>query len=217
MLGLRLRPKQPSFSLDSEYSFTVMKNLKGFLLLPCILVVTPLYASDITLFGGVQHQGEIALFNNRPPCSHTAPPVVPCFLSPAGAVDVFNPKNFGVFGVPFGHGRIFGGEHTLAYNPNFIDSLTKAVIYNSNLLVQVPSHQVRPYGTLGLGGFFISGNGITDIGNKFALNYGGGLKIFPLGPIGARMDLRGYRIRNINEGRYTLNIFEVSVGAVFSF
>ena len=196
-----------------------MKNLRSFLLLLYVLVVSPVYANDITLFGGVQHQGELALSSPNPPCPQ--PPGIRCATSPAGAFNIsnFNPKNFGVFGVRFGHGRIFGGEHTLAYNPNFVDSQTTAVIYNSNLVVQVPLPKLRPYGTFGLGGFFTSGKGITDIGNKFALNYGGGLKIFPSGPIGARIDLRGYTITNIKDPRQdqTLSIFEVSVGLVFSF
>src|SRR5206468_7605189 len=142
-------------------------------------------------------QGKLALSTRNPPCPQ--PPGVRCATSPAGTFNIsnFNPKNFGVFGVGFGHGRIFAGEHTLAYNPNFVDSQTKAVIYNSNWVVQVPSPKVRPYGTFGLGGYFTSGNGITDIGNKFALNYGGGLKLFPLGRVGARIDFRAYTIPNI--------------------
>lgn len=199
------------------YNFIAMKNFRCVLLLLCISVVSPVFANDITLFGGLQHQGKVALSTRNPPCPQ--PPGIPCAVSPAGAFQHFNPKNFGVFGVRFAHGRTFGGEHTLAYNPNFVESQTKAVIYNSNLIVQVPLPKVRPYGTFGVGTFFIFGDGITDIGTKFALNYGGGLKIFPSGPIGGRIDVRGYRIPNITDPRQdqTLNIFEVSVGAVFSF
>ena len=60
---------------------------------------------------------------------------------------------------------------------------------------------------------------MTDIGNKFALNYGGGVKVFPSGPIGGRIDLRGYTIPKIEDPRrnQTLNIVELSVGLVFSF
>ena len=120
----------------------------------CILIAAPLFASDVTLYGGIQRQGKLTL-----PIPNPGP-----FVSPAGSeipAD-FNPKNFGVFGFRIGHGRLFGAEHTLALSPNFIESKTSAVIYNSNLLVQVPSQKVRPYGTFGLGGLFISGNGMES-------------------------------------------------------
>jgi hypothetical protein len=103
--------------------------------------------------------------------------------------------------------------------PDGEDRSLTAIIYNSNFQAQVPWPKLRPYGTVGIGSFFISGDGITDIGTKFAVNYGGGLKLFPFGPIGARIDLLGYTIPNIKDPRQDqrLNIFEVSVGAVFSF
>ena len=93
------------------------------------------------------------------------------------------------------------------------------MIYHSNFIAQAPLPKLRPYGTAGLGGFFTSGDGITDLGNKFAFNYGGGLKVFPSGPVGGRIDFRGYRIRNIKDPRedQAMNVFEVSVGVVFSF
>jgi len=183
-----------------------MKNVGCFLVSLLILMAVPAHASDVTLFGGFQHQGELTLRTG------VTSVLVPSF-------ETFNPKNFGVFGVRFGHGKVIGGEHTFAYNPNFIDSQAKAIIYNSNLLVQAPLPKLHPYGTVGLGSFFTFGSGPADIGTKFAVNYGGGLKILPVGPIGARIDVRGYAIPSIQSviEKQTLNIIEVSVGVVFSF
>jgi hypothetical protein len=99
-------------------------------------------------------------------------------------------------------------------------SQTKAVIYHSNLLVQVPTPKVKPYVTAGLGAFFTSGD-ITDFGNKFAIDYGGGVKVFPAGPVGLVFDVRGYsipdiKIENVTLGK-TLNIIQVDVGVAFAF
>src|SRR6185369_13684614 len=125
---------------------------------------------DITAFGGVQRQGKLTL--------QSAP------SSTVNLLRTINSTNFGVFGVRVGHGRIFGGEHTLAYSPNFIDADTKAVFFNSNVLVQAPLPVVRPYGTIGLGLIGTSGNGLGVFGTKFAINYGGGVKFVPAGPVG---------------------------------
>ncbi len=176
-----------------------MKILGSFLVLSLILMAVPAHAYDLTLFGGIQHQGKLTLRSG---------------VQQASTV-TFDPRNFGVFGARFGHGRVVGGEHTLAYTPNFIDSQTKAVIYNSNLLIQAPVPKVKPYATVGLGSIFTAGDNITDIGNKFAVNYGGGLKIIPAGPVGARFDVRGYTVPSVQD--QTLNIIEVSVGVVFTF
>jgi hypothetical protein len=163
-------------------------------------MAAPAYANDVTLFGGLQHQGKLTLRSA---------------VQTGTTVSNFDPKNFGVFGIRVGHGNVFGGEHTLAYNPNFIESETKAIIYNSNILIQAPLPKVHPYGTFGLGSIFSFGNGIADVGSKFAVNYGGGLKILPVGGVGARIDLRNYTVPSIQD--QTLNIFEVSVGVVFAF
>ena len=120
-----------------------------------------------------------------------------------------------------GHGKLIGGEHTFAYAPNFIQSQTKAVIYNSNLRIQAPTPKVQPYVTAGVGGIFTSGDNLRDFGNKFAVNYGGGIKILPAGPVGIGIDVRGYSIPDIKTQTLTvgqtLNVIEVSVGVVFGF
>src|SRR5947209_3037034 len=70
---------------------------------------------DITGFVGVQRQGELTL--------RSAPSTT------VNLIRTINSTNFGVFGGRISHGRVFGGEHTLAYSPNFIDADTKAFIY----------------------------------------------------------------------------------------
>src|SRR5688572_23180929 len=92
---------------------------------------------DVTFFGGFQNPGKLTF--------ETAP-------GQAGnLIQNFDPKTFGVFGGRFGHGGILGGEHTLAYAPNFLDSNTHAVIYHSNLRSQFSIAFVKPYATAGIG------------------------------------------------------------------
>jgi opacity protein-like surface antigen len=182
-----------------------MKILGCFLILLFVLSAVPAEANDVAIFGGVQHEGKLTL-NNA--------------VSNASSV-TFNPRNFGVFGLRLSHGALIGGEHTFAYAPNFIESQTKAFIYHSNLLVQIPTPKVKPYVTAGLGGFFTSSDSLRDFGNKFAIDYGGGVKVFPSGPVGLVVDVRGYsipdiEIQNLTVGK-TLNIIQVSAGVTFSF
>ena len=166
-----------------------MKTLGCFLVFTCILAAIPAYAdSDLTIFGAAQHQGKLTLQSATQTATTTSN---------------FDPTTFGVFGVRYSHGKIIGGEHTLAYAPNFISSNGKAFIYNSDLLLQAPLPKIRPYGTVGLGWIFTwskdqSGRpALGDIGNKFAINYGGGVKVFPAGPVGVRFDIRGYTLPSV--------------------
>jgi len=177
-----------------------MKNIGCFLLFSFLLMQSAAFAGDVTLFGGVQHPGNISLRS-----------------AAQGAVSIpFDPKSFGVFGVRVGIGRkIFGNETTFAYNPNFIDSTSKALILANNLVVQVPTPAVRPYATAGLGVVWTKGSGLSDIGSKFAVNYGGGLKVALPGPFGLRFDARGYTLPSVQS--QTLNIIEVSFGVVIGF
>ena len=177
-----------------------MKKLCCFLTVAFVLISAPAYASDLTFFGGVQHQGKLTLRS----------------AGTTATTFVFDPKNFGVFGMRVGIGKkIFGQEHTIAYAANFIDSHSKSLILNSDFMVQVPLVVVRPYVTAGAGLIHTTGNGLSDIGTKFALNYGGGIKGTILGPVGARLDVRGYAIPSIQS--QTMNIIEVSLGVVFTF
>jgi hypothetical protein len=177
-----------------------MKRIGCFLLLALVLGVTPSVASDLTLFGGYQKEGKITL------------------RSGASSVQSFqfNPGNFGTLGLRVGIGnKAFGAESTFAYSPNFIDSSAKAIILNENLIVQVPTPVVKPYATAGLGTIITKGNAITDIGAKLAFNYGGGVKVTIAGPVGGRLDVRGYTMPSVQS--QTLNVLEVSIGVVFSF
>ena len=165
-----------------------------------VLISAPAYASDLTFFGGLQHQGKLTLKS----------------AGSAATSFGFIPKNFGVIGMRIGLGNsILGHEHTIAYSANFIDSNSKALLLNSNLILQAPLIIAKPYLTAGAGMIHTTGSGLSNIGTKFALNYGGGIKTKILGPIGGRFDVRGYAIPGIQS--QTLNVLEVSLGVVFSF
>jgi opacity protein-like surface antigen len=208
-----------------DYNFSIMKNLRCFLMLVCVLLAIPAYAdSDLTLFGAAQHQGELTLQSAQTAATTTSN---------------FNPGTFGTFGLRFSHGSVLGGEHTLAYAPHFLDVNTKAFIYNSDLLVQAPLPKAKPYVTAGLGTIISWGTdsagrpSIGKIGTKFAINYGGGVKVLPAGPVGVRFDIRGYVIpgakfnlvspsitnptATIQTQSQTLNMLEVGLGIVFAF
>jgi hypothetical protein len=179
-----------------------MKNY-GCFLVSFLFLSLPAMADDITLFGGFQHPGKVTLQSAAS-------------TGVSGATQIINnPIDVGVFGIRVAHGKVIGSEHTLAYAPNFIDSNTHVIIYNSDLLVQAPAPVINPYFTAGLGAFFIKGTGATDVGSKFALNYGGGIKVFPVGPIGGRIDVRGYSVPGVQS--QTLNAVEVSLGLVIKF
>jgi hypothetical protein len=162
---------------------------------------------DITAFGGVQRQGKLTL--------QSVPGTT------VNLIRTINSTTFGVFGGRIAHGHVFGGEHTLAFSPNFIDSDTKAFIYNSNVFVQAPLPVVRPYATAGLGLIHTWGDGLGVFGTRLAINYGGGFKFLPAGPVGLRVDVRGYSIpsaefRVFSTVSQRIDFLEASVGVVFS-
>jgi opacity protein-like surface antigen len=204
------------------------------LVLACILAAVPAFAaSDFTIFGAAQHQGQLTLQGT--------------FLNQANATQTItsnlNPQTFGAFGIRYGHGKVIGGEHTFAYAPNFIESDSRALFYHSNLRVQAPFPVIKPYGTAGLGWIFTSSksqtgttpttqviSSIADIGSKFAINYGGGVKILPTGPVGVQFDIRGYTLpsvgfnlpvaglpTSIKTSNQSLNFFQAGLGIVFRF
>jgi opacity protein-like surface antigen len=208
-----------------------MKTLGCFLAFTLILAAVPAYAdSDLTIFGAAQHQGKLNL--------QTA-------TSTATTTSNLDPSTFGVFGVRYGHGKIIGGEHTLAFAPNFLVTSGRAIIYNSDLRLQVDAPKVKPYATAGLGAIFTWSKNTTpssvtttsgalaaigDIGTKFAINYGGGVKIMPAGPVGVRFDIRGYTLpsvsfnvpgsiagQTIKTTNQNVNFFEFGFGVVFKF
>src|SRR5262249_3804425 len=149
--------------LRTNFSGGFMRRLEGALIrwtLAALMVVAtglPLEASDfdLSVFAGLQRQGKLTL--------QSAPGTT------ANLIRTINASNFGLYGVRFSHGNIFGGEHTLAFAPNFIASDTKAFFYNSNIRIQAPLPVVRPYGTIGLGLIGTSSDGVGDIGTKVAI------------------------------------------------
>jgi len=205
-----------------DYNFDGMKSFRCFLLIVCILAAVPAFAAgDFTIFGAAEHQGKLTLQSAQ---------------ATASTFSNFNPGTFGTFGIRFSHGSVIGGEHTLAYAPNFLSADSKAIIYNSNILVQAPLPKVRPYVTAGLGTVFSWGSesgvaALGNIGTKFAVNYGGGIKVFPAGPVGVRFDIRGYLIPSaafnipsltnplvtVKSQSQTLNLLEAGIGVVFKF
>jgi hypothetical protein len=163
-------------------------------------------AIDLTVFGGIQHPGQLTFQSTQEGTSNF--------------IKTFDPKTFGVYGARLGHGKTIGGEHTFAYAPNFVDSTSHAFIYHSNLRIQAPLPVVKPYGTVGVGIVHSAGNPVTSFGTEFALNYGGGVKLTP-GPIGVNFDVRGYTLPRISVGGFHvqdhLNFIQVSAGVVFAF
>jgi len=152
-------------------------------------------AADVTLFTGIQNPGKLTIDNV-----------------------VRDTKLGGVFGARFSGGRVIGFEQTLAYSPKFLESGQRAFNAQSNLHVGIPAGRVVPYATAGIG--FISTFGdelnFADIGTKFTVNYGGGIKFKNLaGPLGLRFDVRGYSIPDVFS--QTLNFVEGSVGLLLSF
>jgi outer membrane protein with beta-barrel domain len=176
-----------------------MKKICCFLALAFLFAPAKGFASDLTIFGGLQRQGKITLRQGV-----------------SNVPTLFDSKNFGLFGIRAGIGKkMLGTETSFGYTSSFIDSRMKAVILNQNLMVQVPTPAVRPYATVGVGTIITKGTGITDIGTKFAVNYGGGLKVSLAGPVGARVDIRNYTVPSVQS--QTLNVFEMSLGIVFFF
>jgi opacity protein-like surface antigen len=206
-----------------DYNFARMKSFRCFLVVMCVLAAVPAFADgDATLFGAAQHQGKLTLQSAQ---------------ATASSFSNFNPGTFGSFGLRFSHGRIIGSEHTIAYAPNFLTADSKAIILNSDVLLQAPVPKITPYLTAGLGTVYSWGSdsagrpAIGKIGAKFAVNYGGGIKIFPGGPVGVRFDIRGYAIPDVHfnlpsltnptatvqSQSQTLNMLEAGIGVVFKF
>ena len=182
-----------------------MRYLPKLLTVALVGFASSLHAQDFTVFGGFQHPGSLTLSSGVGGVSSAA----------GQARD--DPKDFGVFGARLYHSVApLGLEHTVAYSPNFIDSNGNAFLYSSNLRVELPGGpRLRPYATAGVGVFRVGGEGPASFGTKFSFNYGGGLKVGLIEPIGLRFDVRLHSIRGV-EGQ-TLNVLEPSVGILVGF
>jgi hypothetical protein len=99
-------------------------------------------------------------------------------------------------------------SQSIGYSPQFAKPGVRAFQTDSNLLIQLPG-KIVPYGTFGIGlvrswgqdDFPTSLNPgeiaafVFSVGNNFAVNYGGGLKLRRLwGPLGINFDVRGYTL-----------------------
>ena len=185
---------------------TVSRVLFATLLICIVSLRSNAALLDLTAFGGFQNPGKLTL--------ETAPGTA------NNLVQNFDPKTFGVFGARFGHGGLIGGEHTIAYAPNFLNSDTHAFIYHSNLRVMPTISFVKPYATAGIGLVATGGNSLADFGTKFGFNYGGGVTLS--GPvIGVNFDVRGYAVPKISVAGYTtqprLDFLQASAGISFHF
>jgi hypothetical protein len=126
-----------------------------------------------------------------------------------------------VWGFRLSHGFLpfIGLEHTLGWDRSKPPDTSrvpdkKGYVYSSNLIVHAPFLKIKPYATVGLG--FMNEYGADGfIGKKFAVNYGGGIKLRNLaGPFGLRFDVRGYRTKSLFSE--PLNMLEVSGGVMLS-
>jgi hypothetical protein len=134
-----------------------------------------------------------------------------------------------VFGIRFATNFVplFGVEHTLAFSSDTLTPKTilnpgsaRGFVYNTNLILNVPLGNLVPYATAGLGLIRQYGSAIDPSHTSFAYNYGGGLKVPRLlGPLGLRLDLRGYRAKELRflTSAGGVNIFEASGAVLLSF
>jgi hypothetical protein len=165
-----------------------------------ILCAAPLQAGDFTLFAGKVMPGSI---NN-------------ISLDGSPIFGVRAATNF----VP-----LFGMEHTLAFSSDYLYPRNvadiqnaKGFVYNANLILNlpVPAIPVTPYITAGAGLLHQYGDRNLPVGTKFSFNYGGGVKMPHLaGPLGLRLDVRGYSSSAIFSS--SLNMLEVTGGILISF
>jgi hypothetical protein len=121
--------------------------------------------------------------------------------------------------------KLFGIEQNLGFSPRLFNSTLKTggstadargFLYSTNFVVNVPFDRVVPYATAGVGIMKPWGISLTTFDATFAGNYGGGVKLNRLiGPMGLRVDVRGWRTADI-AGKGGLNIFEASGGLTFA-
>lgn len=182
-------------------------------------------ATEMTVFGGFQKPGSLSRGVVVESVTHLV------------SGDDFG----GTFGIRFSSSRMVGFEQTLSISPRFVEPGLKAFQLQSNLIVQAPG-KISPYVTVGIGSITTWGGdipslgdlihfptGITDnpvdlgdldgsvfdFGTKFAINYGGGIKIRNLaGTVGLRLDVRGTSVPSVFGS--TLNFVETSAGLLVS-
>ena len=197
-----------------DYSFK-MRYFLGFLIVAWTGFTGTLHAQDFTVFGGFQHPGTLTLSSGVGGVGGAIG--VPSINSPDDLSGFqIDPKDFGIFGVRlYRSAAPLGLEHTVAYSPNFIDSDGNAFLFSTNLRVELPAPIFRPYATAGGGLVRAGGSGSSSFGTKFSFNYGGGLNLEVMAPVGLRFDVRMYSIRGVED--HTLNVLESSIGIFVGF
>jgi len=182
-------------------------------------IAAPIYAGEVTIYGGAQKPGELSWAN----------------ASLSSAVGDLAGDFGGTFGARFSAGRVIGFEQSIGYSPRFAKPGVKAFQTDSNLLIQGPGNVV-PYGMVGFGLVRTWGREIPDlanagevaaflfsVGSNFAINYGGGLKVRRIaGPIGLSIDVRGYTLPGFeavienNATKKGLSFIQTTAGLVFT-
>jgi len=174
-----------------------MNRLIGSLMI--VLLLTPLYGSDVSVFAGFDDVRTLTTETGR-----------------------LQFDNFNIFGVRFekDFGVIFGFENTLGVSPSSF--LTQAgednggLYYTANLVINLPIRRTLPFVTWGLGLAHKSGQSFPDTGTKFVTNWGAGIKIRRVaGPLGLRVEYRRFTFRDVVEE--SLRINEFSAGLMFTF
>ncbi len=150
--------------------------------------------------------------------------IKPGKINVAGVTSAFDSSPVYGFRIGLDFLPFLGHEHTIGFSsgylvPTGVSAFTnaKGFVYNSNLVLHVKVGGVVPFATAGLGLIHQYGSPGLEVGTKFAVNYGGGLK-FPrlFGPIGLRFDVRGYTATSFL-GSENLNMLEVTGGVLLSF
>src|SRR4030095_15247296 len=106
-----------------------MKSIGRFLIVFALLSIPALAENrDLTLFAGAQFPGKITLTQ----------------VSSGATQTLSSPTNSGLFGLRYGRGSILGHEETFAYSSGFLDSRSKSLIMNGNMVVQAGFPVVKP-------------------------------------------------------------------------
>ena len=169
-----------------------------------------LAAGELVLYGGAQKPGKLT------------------WSEATDAPDDLLDGEYGeTMGLRLSAGRVFGFEQNISFTPHFAKSGVRAFQTDSNLLLQAPG-KVVPYLTAGMGMIRTWGQEMDpemdpadiaafafNLGTKFTLNYGGGIKFRRLlGPIGLNVDVRGYTIPDARDD--SLHIIQTSAGLVIT-
>ena len=164
------------------------------LLMGFFLTTACLSAGELIIYGGAQKPGAFGWANTSP--FSVAEELIGDFGS--------------TFGIRYSAGRVVGFEQSIGYSPRFAKSGVRAFQMDSNLVIQAPGNIV-PYGTVVMGYIRSWGQDfpgtydpkeiaafVFSMGNNFAINYGGGLKVRRLwGPLGINIDVRGYALPSV--------------------